>query len=223
MTTITDHDLEQFVTPDAADLPTPIEKVSIVISKGSLEGVYPGLIIANGARIEGIEANVFFTFFGLDAVTKKRHGAYQGGDRRKPGMHIPTLVGTIPGMSWVATKMMARKMREARHPARARVRRVDRRFRRPPLRVQGHRRHVRPRRRRLRAARGQRHHRRRVLREGRRRRDHLHLTNRAAYAGTARVAWCATILRFTRWNALSIVFVSQSSSTAIASYDLPSR
>ncbi|MFT4767516.1 MAG: peroxiredoxin family protein [Glaciecola sp.] len=47
-----------------------IEKVSIVLSKGSLEGIYPGLIMANGTRmegIEGIEANLFFTFFGHDA------------------------------------------------------------------------------------------------------------------------------------------------------------
>ena len=28
-----------------------IEKVSIIISKGSFEGVYPGLILANGARL----------------------------------------------------------------------------------------------------------------------------------------------------------------------------
>jgi len=50
----------------------PIEKVSIVVSKGSLEGVYPGLIMANGARMEGIEATLFFTFFGLDAIIDKR-------------------------------------------------------------------------------------------------------------------------------------------------------
>ncbi|MHB1865833.1 MAG: DsrE/DsrF/DrsH-like family protein, partial [Candidatus Saccharimonadales bacterium] len=50
----------------------PIEKVSIVISHGSLEGIYPGLIMANGARMEGIEASLFFTFFGLDAIIKKR-------------------------------------------------------------------------------------------------------------------------------------------------------
>jgi len=50
-----------------------IEKVSIIISKGSLEGVYPGLIMANGARMEGIEANVFFTFFGMDAIHRERH------------------------------------------------------------------------------------------------------------------------------------------------------
>ena len=41
------------------------------MSKGSLEGIYPALIMANGARAEGIEANLFFTFFGLDAITKK--------------------------------------------------------------------------------------------------------------------------------------------------------
>ena len=54
--------------------PKTIEKVSIIISKGSLDGVYPGLIMANGARMEGIEANVFFTFFGLDAITQGRAG-----------------------------------------------------------------------------------------------------------------------------------------------------
>jgi TusE/DsrC/DsvC family sulfur relay protein len=52
--------------------PTTIEKVSIVISKGSLEGIYPGLIMANGARMEGIDADVFFTFFGLDTIRKDR-------------------------------------------------------------------------------------------------------------------------------------------------------
>jgi peroxiredoxin family protein len=50
-----------------------IENVSIIVSKGSLEGVYPALILANGARAEGIDANLFFTFFGLDAVTKRRY------------------------------------------------------------------------------------------------------------------------------------------------------
>ena len=30
----------------------PIRKVSIIVSKGSLEGIYPALIMANGARAE---------------------------------------------------------------------------------------------------------------------------------------------------------------------------
>jgi peroxiredoxin family protein len=110
MTTMTDTDLEGRVTPDPALLPKPIEKVSIVISKGSLEGVYPGLIMANGARMEGIEANVFFTFFGLEAITKKRQAHLKVATVGNPGMHIPTWIGAIPGLSWMATKMMARKI-----------------------------------------------------------------------------------------------------------------
>ena len=97
--------------PQAATLePTTIEKVAIVISKGSLEGIYPGLIMANGARMEGIEADIFFTFFGLDAIRKDRVAGIKVATVGNPGLHIPTLIGVIPGMSWLATKMMARQM-----------------------------------------------------------------------------------------------------------------
>ena len=88
----------------------PIEKVSIIISKGSLEGVYPGLIMANGARAEGIEANLFFTFFGLDAIHKRRIGHIKVATVGNPGMHIASLIGVLPGMSAIATKMMEKKM-----------------------------------------------------------------------------------------------------------------
>jgi peroxiredoxin family protein len=87
-----------------------IEKVSIIISKGSLEGIYPGLIMANGARAEGIDANLFFTFFGLDAVHKKRIEHIKVATVGNPGMHMATLVGALPGMSALATHMMERKM-----------------------------------------------------------------------------------------------------------------
>ena len=90
--------------------PATIEKVSIVISKGSLEGIYPGLIMANGARMEGIEADVFFTFFGLDAIRKDRFEKIKVATVGNPGMRLPTLIGALPGMSWLATRMMARKM-----------------------------------------------------------------------------------------------------------------
>jgi peroxiredoxin family protein len=88
----------------------PIEKVSIIISKGSLEGVYPGLIMANGARAEGIEANLFFTFFGLDAILKKRQGHIKVATVGNPGLHMASVVGALPGMSALATHMMEQKM-----------------------------------------------------------------------------------------------------------------
>ena len=89
-----------------------IEKVSIVVSKGSLEGIYPALIMANGARAEGIEANLFFTFFGLDAIHKKRIEHIKVATVGNPGMHMATLVGALPGMSAIATHMRGKKMEE---------------------------------------------------------------------------------------------------------------
>jgi peroxiredoxin family protein len=88
----------------------PIEKVSIIISKASLEGVYPGLILANGARAEGIEANLFFTFFGLDAIHARRIEHIKVATVGNPGLHMATLVGALPGMSGIATHMMEKKM-----------------------------------------------------------------------------------------------------------------
>lgn len=88
----------------------PLEKVSIVISKGSLEDVYPGLIMANGARMEGIEVTVFFTFFGLEAVIDKRMDNLKVATVGNPAMHIPTLIGGLPGMSAIATSKMKKEM-----------------------------------------------------------------------------------------------------------------
>jgi peroxiredoxin family protein len=90
--------------------PTTIEKVAVVVSKGSLEGIYPGLILANGARMEGIDADIFFTFFGLDAVRRDRNEHIKVATVGNPGMHMPTLVGGLPGMSALATWMMGREM-----------------------------------------------------------------------------------------------------------------
>ena len=88
----------------------PIEKVSIIVSKGSLEGVYPGLIMANGARMEGIEASLFFTFFGLDAVIKKRMNKLKVATVGNPAMHMPSMLGMLPGMSSFATSMMKKEI-----------------------------------------------------------------------------------------------------------------
>ena len=91
-------------------LPATVEKVSIIISKGSLEGVYPGLIMANGARAEGIEANLFFTFFGMDAIMKTRFEHIKVAGVGNPGLHLATWLGGIPGMSAALTRYMTTKM-----------------------------------------------------------------------------------------------------------------
>jgi peroxiredoxin family protein len=90
--------------------PEPLTKVSIVISKGTLEGIYPGLIMANGARMEGIAANVFFTFFGMHAITRKKQDGIRVATVGNPALGLPTLVGAIPGMSRFVTRQMQQKM-----------------------------------------------------------------------------------------------------------------
>lgn len=94
-----------------------IEKVSIIISKGSLDGVYPGLIMANGARAEGIEANLFFTFFGLDAILKARHDHIKVATVGNPGLHLATWLGGLPGVSSVMTHYMNNKMEDLDIPS----------------------------------------------------------------------------------------------------------
>jgi peroxiredoxin family protein len=66
--------------------------------------------MANGARMEGIEADLFFTFFGLDAIRKDRSGKIKVATVGNPGLHMPTILGAIPGASALVTRMMARQM-----------------------------------------------------------------------------------------------------------------
>jgi len=80
------------------------------VSKDSLEGIYPALTMANGARNEGIEANLFFTFFGMDAVHKQRHDHIKVATVGNPGLHVPSLVGMIPGASALMTKYMEKQI-----------------------------------------------------------------------------------------------------------------
>ncbi len=95
-----------------------IKKISIVISKGSLEGIYPGLIMANGARMEGIEVSVFFTFYGLYGIMKEYMDGLKVATVGNPAMRVPdakgfplpTWMGALPGMSAFATHMMNKEM-----------------------------------------------------------------------------------------------------------------
>jgi peroxiredoxin family protein len=94
----------------------PVKKVSIICAKGALEDVYAALIMANGAVMEGIEANLFFTFFGMDAIIKDRMNKLHTGTVGNPAMRLPwgsrmpSLLGIIPGVEAFASWMMKKEM-----------------------------------------------------------------------------------------------------------------
>jgi peroxiredoxin family protein len=97
-----------------------VRKLSIIASKGSLDMAYPPLILANAARMSGVEVNLFFTFWGLDIITKKKlnhlNVAVVGNPSMHPWVHIPTLLGIIPGMSAAASWMMRREIAKLDFP-----------------------------------------------------------------------------------------------------------
>ncbi len=88
----------------------PLKKVLIICARGTLEDVYAGLIMANGALMEGMEAKLFFTFFGLEALRKDRQDHLHTSTVGNPSMHIPTMVGGLPGMEALASIMMRKEM-----------------------------------------------------------------------------------------------------------------
>jgi len=78
--------------------------------------------MANGAVMEGIETKVFFTFFGLDGITKKSmnhlHTATTGNPamRMPGGLPFPTMLGGLPGVESAVSKMMRKQMEELDMP-----------------------------------------------------------------------------------------------------------
>ncbi len=95
-------------------------KLCIITSKGSLDMAYIPLILANSARMTGIDVELFFTFWGLDVITKKKMGGLKvatvGNPSMHPWFHIPTLLGAIPGMSAAASWMMRSEIHKLDFP-----------------------------------------------------------------------------------------------------------
>lgn len=84
------------------------DRIAIVASKGTLDMAYPPLILASTAAAMGMEAGIFYTFYGLDIINKKKYHNLKVAPVGNPAMPVtvPNIVGMIPGMTAMATKMM---------------------------------------------------------------------------------------------------------------------
>jgi peroxiredoxin family protein len=93
------------------DFHAPLDRsIAIICSKGNLDMVYPGLVFANAALGEGIETHLFFTFWGLDIVSKARMAALKLTPLGNTAAHLPQGLGGIPGMTALATARMKRQL-----------------------------------------------------------------------------------------------------------------
>jgi len=93
-------------------------RLALVASKGTLDGAYPVLILATTAASLGWEVGVFFTFYGLDIIHKKKHKKLKVSPLANPALPIPlpSLVGALPGMTAAATAMMKGWMKRSHMP-----------------------------------------------------------------------------------------------------------
>jgi peroxiredoxin family protein len=96
--------------------PAPVaaaaNKLALVCAKSGLDESYPVLIMANAARMTGMEVDVFFTFYGLDVVTKDKVDKLWVNMVGNPSTPMPPFVMGLPGMEVMATSMMKKKMAE---------------------------------------------------------------------------------------------------------------
>ena len=83
-------------------------RVALIASQGTLDGAYPPLIIASTAVAMDMEVAIFFTFYGLNIITKHKYKNLKVSGVGNPGMpmSIPNIVTMLPGMTWMATRMM---------------------------------------------------------------------------------------------------------------------
>jgi peroxiredoxin family protein len=90
--------------------------ICIICSKGTLDMAYPGMVVANAALMMGIDATIFFTFWGLDMITKKKMDNLKLSPLGNPamampnGMGIPNVMAMLPGMTDFSTSMMQKEM-----------------------------------------------------------------------------------------------------------------
>jgi peroxiredoxin family protein len=91
-------------------------KISIILSKGTIDMVYPAFFIATTAAAMGMEVHMFFTFWGLDAVRRDKVEKLKLSPVGNPSLGMPNILGVLPGMTALATMMMRKRMAEKQVP-----------------------------------------------------------------------------------------------------------
>ena len=105
---------------------TKPRRLALVASKGSLDMVYPVLILASTAGALGWEVGVFCTFYGLDLLNRKKIRNLKVAPIGNPAMpppfeglpvQVPNILGVLPGATALATTFMKSWMENANMPS----------------------------------------------------------------------------------------------------------
>ena len=102
-----------------ADSGRRAKRMSIIVTKGTLDWAYPPFILATTAAAMGLDVTMFFTFYGLPLLFKNldlQLSPLGNPAMKMPmgGMHMgmPNLASIIPGMESAASTMMKNLMKK---------------------------------------------------------------------------------------------------------------
>lgn len=100
------------------------KKLSIIMTKGTLDMAYIPFIVGNTAAAMGMEVSIFFTFYGFSVINKKKYKNLKVAPLANPAMPMPSpmdkifsnAMGAVPGMTAIGTMMMEQMFKKGGVP-----------------------------------------------------------------------------------------------------------
>ena len=77
---------------------------------------YPPLMLATTGAAMGMEVHLYFTFWGMNLITKKTVDSLKIASIGNPALPMPNILGILPGMSSMVTSMMKKNMEKMKMP-----------------------------------------------------------------------------------------------------------
>lgn len=115
LTELIEAKVKEVVEQTLKEKETRTKRLAIaVVSKGTIDAAYPALILASTASAMGMEAGVYFSFFGLNILKKRNQDALKLVPLGNPALPIPipNIVAMLPGVTALATAMMKRDIKK---------------------------------------------------------------------------------------------------------------
>jgi peroxiredoxin family protein len=103
-------ELEDELAAVRTDVDDDTQKMVIIATKGTLDMAYPPLILASTAAAFGYDVTVFHTFWGLEILHEEKADDLKLSSVGNPNMPVPNVVGALPGMDRVTTRMMEKQI-----------------------------------------------------------------------------------------------------------------
>lgn len=77
---------------------------------------YPPLMLATTGAAMGMEVHLYFTFWGINMISKKTIDSLKISPVGNPALPMPNILGMLPGMTSMLTSMMQKKMDKIKMP-----------------------------------------------------------------------------------------------------------